>query len=199
MKILLATTNPGKIEEYRYIFKDWRDSQVFTLEDFHISEKPNETGETFAENSLQKAQFYCTRAAVPALGDDGGIEIDIFGGQPGVKTRRWLGHECTDEELIDYTLTRMSEIPWTKRGAQFRVVATLIFPDGKTFQGEGIQRGHIAEAQIRPLISGYPFRSIFIRDNTTQKPAQPTWEGEYSHRSEAVAKIKAQLIKARLL
>jgi len=193
VKLLIATTNPGKISEYRWIFESsntprLRGIQIFTPSDFDIAGGPEESGETFTENAMLKAKFYCERAGIPALGDDAGIEIDVLGGEPGVKTRRWLGHDCTDEELISYCLERLKGVPKAKRGAQFRAVATLVFPDGKVIKGEGTQRGHITETQIKELIPGYPFRSIFIRDNK-KVPEDYLWEGHYSHRKVAVDKI----------
>jgi len=194
MKILLATANPGKIEEYKYIFQSWENIDLFVPADFGIVDKPEETGETFKENAVLKGRFYCERAGIPSLGDDGGMEIDALGGEPGVKTRRWLGHECTDQELIDHALLRLEGTPREKRGAQFRVVAALVFPDGKILTGEGMQRGYITERQIKKeVIPGYPFRSIFERKDSSIVDASYMWQGHYSHRKEALENIRQQL------
>lgn len=193
MELLLGTTNPGKVKEYRYIFKEWPNISLFEPADFGIKEKPNETGETFEENALLKARFYCKRAKIPALGDDAGIEIDALRGEPGVKTRRWLGHECTDEELIHHCLERLTGVPKEKRGALFRVVVAIVFPDGEIYIGEGTERGHIAEQQIEKLDPGYPFRSIFIRDDLRESETSNELEEGHNHRKQAIEKIRKQL------
>lgn len=192
MKLLLGTTNQGKIREYRWIFGGCKDIELLTPEELKIQERPKETGSTFKENALIKARFYCEKTGLSALGDDGGIEIDALGGEPGVKSRRWLGYECTDEELISHCLERMKSIPQEKRSARFRVIVIVAFPDGKTIKGEGMQKGYIRQTRVKKLIPGYPFRSIFTRKDTEASPDY-LWEDHFSHRKAAVEQLREQL------
>jgi XTP/dITP diphosphohydrolase len=72
MKILIGSTNKGKIEEMRKIIKSvLNDVEIFSLDDFKISEEPLENGKTFEENSLIKAKFYYNLTKIPTIADDG--------------------------------------------------------------------------------------------------------------------------------
>lgn len=192
MRLLLGTTNQGKIREYQWIFSENHNIELSTLEELAVRDKPEETGATFEENALIKARFYCEKTGLPSLGDDGGIEIDALGGEPGVKSRRWLGYECSDETLIGHCLKKMKNVPQGKRSARFRVVVIIAFPDGKTIRGEGMQKGYITQSRVKELIPGYPFRSIFIREDT-EVPPNYLWKSHFSHRKAAVEQFREQL------
>src|SRR6202166_223947 len=91
-RLLIATTNRAKLGEYRLILRDVGiELELVSLADVGISESPEETGATFTENALIKARFYFERARIATLADDGGLEIDALGGEPGVRSHRWLG------------------------------------------------------------------------------------------------------------
>jgi len=189
MKLLLGTSNKGKIGEYKWIFSCRKDIELLTPEDLGINDNPEETSETFEENALMKAKFYCEKTGLPALGDDAGIEIDALGGEPGVKSRRWLGHVCTDRELINHTLKMLSGIPREKRGAQFTVAVAAAFPDGRTQTSIAGQHGYITEKVVLKLIPGYPFRSIFERTKNEYSDPSYIWNDHYSHRKAAMEKL----------
>jgi XTP/dITP diphosphohydrolase len=97
------------------------------------------------------------------VSDDGGLEIDALHGEPGVYSRRWPGHEATDQELIDLALSKLSGVSWDRRSAHLRTVGA--FHDGsRTLTATAAIDGHIAERQISACEPGYPFRSIFWVD-----------------------------------
>ncbi len=126
-----------------------------------------------------------------ALADDGGIEIDYLNGEPGVKSRRWPGHEATDQELIDFTLKRLKGVPWQKRGAQFRVILALAMPGKKVLTFEGKKRGIILTKPRGKLIPGYPFRSIFYLPEYKKSFNELSFKEEVKigHRRKPVRKI----------
>src|SRR5277367_5543836 len=98
-RLLIATTNPAKLAEYRLILRQIGIAiEPASLGDLAISEHPEETGATFAENALLKARFYFERARIATLADDGGLEIDALGGEPGVRSHRWLGTGADDSD-----------------------------------------------------------------------------------------------------
>src|SRR3989344_7519292 len=132
MKLLIATTNPGKLVELSRFLADIPMSLV-SLKDLDITDTVEETGKTFEENAILKAKYFCKKSGLPTLADDGGFEIDALGGEPGVKSHRWIhqDREDTDEELIAYTLEKMRGLPRAQRGAQLRLVLALVFPDGR--------------------------------------------------------------------
>ena len=99
---------------------------------------------------------------MPAFADDSGICVSALGGEPGVRSARWLGREATDDELIQYTLDRMRGVPPERRGAQMRVACALVVPDGGETVGQGVVRGRIAEERLAIREPGFPFRSVFV-------------------------------------
>jgi len=186
-ELLIATNNPGKFREYKEIFKQLKLSiKLTSLKELKIKEKAEEKGKTFKENAVIKARFFSKLSGLPTLSDDAGIEIDYLKGEPGVKSRRWLGYELTDEEIINTALKKLEGVPKKKRNANLKAVIGLIFPPSKkiyTFQG--ILKGFIAEKPIKKRVNGYPFRSIFIPLGSKKYLGQM---GIIAHRKKAVEK-----------
>lgn len=202
-KLLIATRNPGKLKEIKNALTDLP-LKLLTLKDLKISEKVIEDGKTFEENAIKKAKFYCQKSGLPTIADDGGLEIDTLGGEPGVKSKRWVGgkENPTDEELIDYTMRRLEGIPKEKREAQLLTVIALAFPDGQVFSSQGIVRGIIAERPSQEWTRGYPYRALFflpqIKKFYTEDIFSKKERGKYAHRAQALKKLK-KIIKAKLL
>ncbi|OGH16878.1 MAG: hypothetical protein A3C97_02300 [Candidatus Levybacteria bacterium RIFCSPHIGHO2_02_FULL_37_11] len=98
-KLLIATKNQGKLKEISDFLSDLP-LQTVSLSDIGIEDDFEETGKTYKENSQNKAIFYAKKSGLPAIADDGGIEINALNGAPGVKSRRWLGRKASDEELV---------------------------------------------------------------------------------------------------
>ncbi|MBI2449993.1 MAG: non-canonical purine NTP pyrophosphatase [Candidatus Nealsonbacteria bacterium] len=187
-KLLVATTNPGKILEYRVLLKNLP-LELVTLKDVNIKDGVEEDGKTFEENAIKKVKFYSQFVDFPTLAEDAGLEIDYLDGEPGVKTRRWLGREASDQELIDLTLAKLKGVPAEQRGARLKTVIALnIFGKINTF--EGILRGVIMEKPIDKIIPGYPFRSLFFVPGVSKVLGEFTMEEEakIAHRKKAVEK-----------
>ncbi len=162
--MLVATRNSGKLNDYKKIFENFGISvELVFLEEVKIENKLEESGKTFEENSKNKAEFYGRLSGLPTLSDDSGIEIDYLNGEPGIKSRRWPGHEASDEELISLTLNKMERVPDEKRGAQFRAVISIFFPEGnKIFSFEEVIRGVISHDVSKEIVNGYPYSSVFF-------------------------------------
>lgn len=160
MKLLIATQNPAKIEEFKKYLKDLS-IEIVTLKDLNIQDSIDESGETFVENAILKAKHFARLSGLLTLADDGGLEIDYLDGAPGVRSRRWLGYEMTDEELISEVMKRMDGVPKEKRTATLRLVLALVSPAGKIWTSEGAVSGLISEAPSPKRIAGYPYRSFF--------------------------------------
>jgi XTP/dITP diphosphohydrolase len=161
MKLLIATTNPGKLAEIRENLSDMPLTLV-SLSDAGITQKVEETGATFDENAILKAKFYSDLSGLPTIGDDGGFEIDALGGAPGVKSHRWIhgDREDADEELIAYTFERMNNVPEGQRAAQLRAVLALVWPGEKVVTAEAATRGIIPFKPSDHRVEGFPYRSI---------------------------------------
>ncbi len=157
MKILIATKNPAKLKEIEKYLGDNFEKVSLPSDTPDIEE----TGKTFLENATLKARAYFKLSGIPAVADDGGLEIDALNGEPGVLSRRWPGYEATDQELIDMALSKLKDVPWDKRTAHLRTVG--VYYDGRdTLHVQGSIDGYIVEKQTAPCEKGYPFRSIFL-------------------------------------
>ncbi len=200
-KLLLATNNPAKIEEIKRFLTDIP-VQLVTLSEVGVNEQSPEDGRTFEENALFKARFYMEKSGLPALADDGGIEIDALHGEPGVDSHRWVSKDKDDDDetLIEEVYKRMKDIPLDKRGAQMRVILKLVEPDGSVFTSEGVQRGIIAEQPGPHRTAGFPFRTVFFIPELNKyydhSVMTDTENEEYNHRKKALEQLKP-IIKER--
>jgi len=201
VKLLIATTNPGKLAEIKRFLSDVPVDLV-GLQDVGITDAVEETGNTFEENAILKAKYYAAKSGLAALADDGGFEIDELGGEPGVKSHRWIDstRESSDDELIDYTIERMKDIPEGKRTAQLRLVLALVLPTGDIHTSEASVRGIVPVHPIGTRSAGFPFRSLLFlpeiqkyynHDELTDKENET-----YNHRKRALEKLKPEIKKA---
>jgi XTP/dITP diphosphohydrolase len=201
-RLLIATTNPGKLAEIKEFLKDLPVTLV-GLADVGITEAPEEIGISFEENAILKAKFYAGKSKLPTLADDGGLEIDALAGEPGVKSHRWIhpDREDTDEELIQYTLDRMKDIVDANRGAQLRLVLALVIPNGELFTAEEKVRGIIPRMASKYRRKGFPYRSLLflpeIKKYYTHDELTVTETDTYNHRKKALEILKP-ILKLKL-
>jgi len=190
MKILLATHNPGKIKSYSEKLKPLG-IEFCTLTDLNITQEYEETGTTFEENAQGKALFYYNLAKIPTLSDDGGFEIDYFNGEPGVKSRRWLGHEATDQELFEYLKKIIPTIPKNQRNARFVAVSCLAKNPEKIYLFKNTKEGFITEDIRNDYPKGLPYRSCFVSSvfNKHLSDLAPEEENQISHRLKNIQEL----------
>jgi XTP/dITP diphosphohydrolase len=193
--LLLATNNPAKVQEITRFLSDIP-IRLVTPKEVGIADQAPEDGRTFEENALSKARFYQERSGLPALADDGGIEIDALGGKPGVDSHRWVSKVKDDEDeiLIAEVYKQMRGLPREKRGAQMRLILTLVLLDGQIFTAEGIQRGIIAEHPGIHRTPGFPFRAVFFIPEINKYYDHSVMTKEenekYNHRNKALKKLR---------
>jgi XTP/dITP diphosphohydrolase len=197
-KILIATTNPGKFREITEYLKDIS-AEFVSLKDVGITHEVHEDGDTYIYNSQKKAVEYAILAGLPAISDDGGIEIDALGGEPGVNSRYWAGPDGRDEDLIEKMRQVANELPDNNRKARFKAVLSLALPDGKVWSVEGSVEGEIAqEPDFKPL-EGLPYRSFFylpkIQKYYHEVELTEDEKKEYNHRYKAIQKLKEVIQK----
>ena len=144
--LLVATTNPAKLDEYRLLLRGY-DLAPLSLREAGLDDcAPEETGATFIENALLKARFYFARAKLPTIADDGGLMVDALGGEPGVRSHRWLGgdaaaHRDLDRALADEVIRRMAGVEPARRGARLRAAAALVYQEHGREHGREHERG----------------------------------------------------------
>lgn len=170
MKIVFATGNIHKLREVQEILGP--DYELVMPKDLGITEDIPETGETLAENSLQKANYVHDRTGLDCFADDTGLEVDALDGAPGVYTARYAALAALaqgDEELaarshdfdsnMDLLLKNLNNCE--NRRACFKSVITLI-KDGQTHQFEGCMEGNIARSKAG--CGGFGYDPVFIAD-----------------------------------
>jgi len=138
-RLLLATTNPGKIREIKGILAGVP-ADLVTLGDFPAVPEPEETGATFAENARLKALYYSSEFDIAAVADDSGIVIDALGGAPGVHSARWHGtHYPTKFAAIYRELASRGAMTSPARFVAHIAVArggSIVFEATGTIEGE---------------------------------------------------------------
>ena len=197
-KLLIATTNKGKLKEISSFLSDLP-IELLSLNDVGIMEDVEETGKTYEENSKMKAIFYAKKSGLPAISDDGGIEISALNNEPGIKSRRWLGHEATDEDLVNHMVKVSKELPKDNRKAVFRLVVSLAIPNGKVWSRMGEVEGIIAQKPHVKLLHGYPYRSFFylpdVQKYYHENELTPQEMKKYNHRYKAIIRLKPIIVK----
>ena len=210
-KILIATHNQAKLKELKFGLQSLEKIgiKIVSLNDLNIKDKPLETGKTFQENAEIKARFYGDLTKLPVIADDGGLVIPYLNNGPGVKSRRWLGYEATDEELINYTLTHLKGVKKADRTAYLETCICFYLPVASNPQGsrnpEGSAiiceqkkiKGCIAEKPSPRRIDGFPYRALFIvskfnkyYDDLTEKE-----HTEINHRLKALKRLVKRIKK----
>ena|SRR5258706_1820586 len=198
-KILIATTNKGKLQEIGHFLKDLRSVQLVSLKDVGITQDVEEDGKSYEENSQKKALFYAKLSNLPSVADDGGLEINALGGAPGLKSRRWLGYEGTDEELLAHMSKIANELPEQNRDAAFVTVVSFALPTGEVWSERGEVNGIITKEPHPKVLHGYPYRSFFylpeIQKFYHEIELTPEEMKEYNHRYKAIARLKEKIKK----
>ena len=162
MKICAATGNAGKLRELRRILEA-QGHEVVSQKELGITIEPDETGTTFAENALIKAETICKASGLPTIADDSGLCVDALGGAPGVYSARYCGHHGDDEANNDKLLDAMKEVPEEKRGAKFVSAVCFILPDGRHLTCMGECPGSIAFTRLCGDY-GFGYDPLFIPD-----------------------------------
>lgn len=194
MRLLVGTTNPGKLAEYQRLLAG---SDVVLVSPDRLRPsppEPDEDADTYAENAAHKAEAYAAATGLPAVADDSGLEVDALGGAPGVRSRRYFGEHAPAEVRNAKLLALLEDAP--QRTARFVCVVALAYPGGPTELFEGIVRGEIAKAlRHGDAGQGFGYDPIFIvgGDGRTMAELSPDEKDAVSHRGLAVAKLRAHL------
>lgn len=197
-KLLIATHNPAKLHELKSLLSDLPIDLV-SLTDVGINEEVEENGTTYKENSQTKALGYAKLSGLPALSDDGGLEIAALNNEPGVNSKVWLGKNTTEDQLISHMQKVANDLPDDNRIAYFRVVLSLALPSGKVWSVTGEIKGSIIKEPFIKAKKGYPYRSFFflpeINKYYFESELIPEEQKKYNHRVRAVEKLRPILKK----
>ncbi|WP_318244747.1 RdgB/HAM1 family non-canonical purine NTP pyrophosphatase [Microbacterium pullorum] len=189
-RVVLATHNPHKVEEFQSIVRATRpDLDVVGYD----GPEPIEDGVTFAENALIKARAAAAHTGLPSLADDSGICVDVLGGSPGVFSAYWAGHTKDATANLELLLDQLSDVADPHRTARFVSTIALVIPGGAEHVVEGSWPGRLATAPRGE--GGFGYDPIFIPDDQPQGAERTVGEwsaGEKnaaSHRARAFAAL----------
>ncbi len=187
MKVLLGTRNPHKLAECMRILGSVPGLTWQTSHDVPIPEI-EETGASLEENAHLKATQTARATGLPTLAEDSGLEVEALGGAPGVRSARFAGEAKNSAANIELLLSCLEGRE--DRRAQFRTVAILALPDGRSWQVEGTLRGAISQAPRGER--GFGYDPIFVPqgDNLTLAELPPEEKDRISHRRRALEAMR---------
>jgi XTP/dITP diphosphohydrolase len=196
LKLLIATNNPNKVKEFAEILAGLPLTVTY-LADEGITLDPEETGATFRENAILKAQAFAQASGLLTLADDSGLEVDALGGEPGVYSARYGGTAKDDHvgrcHLVLDKLAAQN-VPWSERTARFRCVIALATPERLIETVEGTVEGIIGY-ELKGS-NGFGYDPIFFVPelNQTLGEAPGVVKHQISHRGRA-ARAAAEVIE----
>ncbi len=189
--IVLATGNQGKIREFQAVLKQF---ELLPQSDYSVPEIA-ETGLSFIENALLKAQNAAKYTGKAALADDSGLVVDALEGAPGIYSARYAGIGASDQDNLDKLLVELNSIPFEQRTARFVcVLAYCRYPaDPLPLIAQGIWEGVISHQQNGE--AGFGYDPVFYLPDLKCTSAQlkPEHKNAISHRGLALADLVRQL------
>lgn len=184
--LLVATRNPGKLEELRQMLADLP-FHLYGLNRFSGIVAVPETGESFIENASLKAVGYATQTGLPTLADDSGLEVNALGGAPGVFSARYAGEQASDADRTTRVLAELSSVEAPGRGARFVSVIAIASREGQILNvSVGTCVGQIGF--VPRGSGGFGYDPIFIPIGYDQTFAEmkPEVKNQISHRARAL-------------
>lgn len=190
--LLVATHNRGKVKEFAEMLADLELAWL-TLDDIGLAKDVAETGQTFAENAILKAQTYAAETGYLTLADDSGLEVDALNGEPGIYTARYGGAGLDHEGRYLLLLKNLVGVTGADRAARFRCVIALATPQGLLGTADGVCEGMIAEAPVGE--GGFGYDPVFFLPDRGLTMAQvpSSMKHQISHRGRALKAIEPLL------
>ncbi len=190
MRLILASQNPGKLREMRDILSGLG-VEVVLQSELGLQVDVEETGTTFRENAMLKAEAVCRASGLPAIADDSGLCVDALQGAPGVYTARYGGPGLDDAGRCQLLLRNLRGL--SPRTCHFESAIACVFPDGTALTAAGRCDGTVAYAPMGT--DGFGYDPIFFVPRLKKTFAQLTAEEKnaISHRGQALRAFQAQL------
>ncbi len=191
MEFLIATHNMKKRDElYRILSPlgiDVKTSEQLGIEITDV----DETGETFYENALLKAQSGCRESGLPCVADDSGLAVDYLVGAPGVYSARFAGVHGDDEANNQKLLKLLRDVPIEERTGRYVSVVCCVFPNGDVISARGTCEGYIG---FEPRGNGgFGYDPLFVMGKKTMAELNAEEKDAISHRGEATRLLAVKL------
>ena len=182
MKLIFATGNENKMREIREILAG-RGYEILSMKEAGIDIDVEENGKTFSENALIKARAISEASGELVLADDSGLEIDALGGEPGIYSARYMGHDTSYVEKNNNLIQRLEGVPDEKRTARFVCAMAAVFPVVGTMEG---RIGYEIAGE-----NGFGYDPIFYLPEYGKTSAEisPEEKNAISHRGKALRAI----------
>lgn len=198
MTLLLATTNPNKVREVRPVFAGTAIT-LLTLADVPPVVEPDETGSTFWENARLKALAYARATGHIAIAEDSGLEIEGLGGDPGVRSARFLGDDVPYPARFAAIYQRLAAVPGVEHAARFVTALAVADRGAILFETEASIEGVVAQSPSGSL--GFGYDPIFLYPPLGKTTGEMTAEEKaaVSHRARAFRDLRRALLSHQLI
>ena len=190
--VLIATKNKGKAKEFETLFSP-KGIKVITLLDIENAIDVEETGSTFEENALLKANAISEIMNMPVLSDDSGLIIDALEGRPGIFSARYAGPAKDDRANYEKVLRELEGVPEEKRTARFYCAIALVGPNMEPITVSGTCEGVIT---LEPSgDNGFGYDPVFYvpEKQTTMANLNAEEKNKISHRANALKELEKVL------
>ncbi len=190
-EFLIATHNMKKRDElYRILSPLGIDVKTADQLGIEITDV-DETGETFYENALLKAQSGCRESGMPCVADDSGLAVDYLVGAPGVYSARFAGEHGNDEKNNQKLLKLLTDVEVPERTARFVSVVCCVFPNGDIITARGECEGYIG---FEPKGNGgFGYDPLFMVGDKSFAELTPEEKDALSHRGNALRLLSEKL------
>ena len=194
MKLVLASSNPGKLKEIRKLLSG-SGNEIVNQAELGIDDAM-EDGNSFTENALIKARHASIHSGLAALADDSGLEVDFLEGEPGMYSARYAGPDASDDDNIRKLLNNLEGVPEQQRTARFHCIIALVLnpTDENPVLCHGIWEGRILDCRIGD--NGFGYDPVFYVPELgcTSASLTPEIKNSHSHRAMALKKLAAHLL-----
>ena len=190
-EFLIATHNMKKRDElYRILSPLGIDVKTADQLGIEITDV-DETGETFYENALLKAQSGCRESGMPCVADDSGLAVDYLVGAPGVYSARFAGEHGNDEKNNQKLLKLLTDVEVPERTARFVSVVCCVFPNGDIISARGECKGYIG---FEPKGNGgFGYDPLFMVGDKSFAELTPEEKDALSQRGNALRFLSEKL------
>ena len=199
MKIVFATGNKNKMKEIRKILGGLG-MDILSMAEVGAIGDVEENGSSFAENSMIKARAVAEElknkgeSDCIVLADDSGLEVDYLGGEPGIYSARYMGHDTPYSEKNAAIIKRLEGVKDEDRSARFVCAISAVLPDGKELSTLGKMEGRIGYEIAGS--NGFGYDPIFFLPEYGKTSAEISEDEKnaISHRGKALRSM-AELLK----
>ncbi len=192
-RLVLAMRNEGKLREVRQLLAGL-ELEIVDLSSYPEAPDIPEEGTTFAANAREKALITAGHTGEWSLADDSGLEVEVLGGAPGVRSARYAGVHGDDQANIKRLLLELKDVPSDRRGARFVCALALALSGGRVLTAEGECQGRIGYGPKGE--NGFGYDPVFFLPEVGRMMAELSEEekNRLSHRARAIRKIRPLIV-----